>query len=325
MVVAKSAGSFLGGILNNPGAIILGGIAIALLFFQGDIRKAFGDFGKNFGKIELPEFPKIELPDITFPDITFPEFPQFPDFGSIFDIFGGNGDGEPKPVGELPFPEDVEDTGLLTPEQREDCKCGTNIVQDIQGDVSETCIPCPAEEKEQFVQMTCPCGSTFDVVLGGEITQTCKKCEGLTPAQQFALESGKGTLASLGLEEILPPGISPVDVATAIVPFTQEQFQEQAAAFVAENPLLTGSTSLPGSQLILGQQIVKEQEDFQSFIDIEQQQAEQIFQKLFGDVQNPDFPITLGEFIGGETGTVVSPSLFGASESEIEAFFAKQG
>lgn len=81
MVAAKSAGSFLGGILNNPGAVILGGLAIGLLFFSKDIRQAFGSLGENFGKIELP--------DITLPAINFPEFPkiEFPDFTNIFQGF----------------------------------------------------------------------------------------------------------------------------------------------------------------------------------------------------------------------------------------------
>jgi len=45
MAKAKAAGQFLGGIFNNPGVIILGGLAIALLFFQKDIRNAFGSLG----------------------------------------------------------------------------------------------------------------------------------------------------------------------------------------------------------------------------------------------------------------------------------------
>jgi len=139
-MVARTAGSFLGGIFNNPGIIILGGLAIALFFFAPGIQKAFADFGKNFGKIELPPFP--EFPP--FPEL--PPFPEFPNLCSLFGI-GCNGDnGEPEPPqppGDLPFPPDVEDTGLLTQQERDACKCGTNIIQDIMGDVSETCIQCP--------------------------------------------------------------------------------------------------------------------------------------------------------------------------------------
>jgi len=143
----SGAGGFLGGFFNNPGVIIISAIAILLLFFQGDIRKAF----ENLGKIDitLPEFPEITLPE--FPEITLPEFPELPDFGQIFaDLFkmfpGTSG-------GVLPLPPDVENTGLLTEEQRAACKCGTSIIQDIQGDVSETCLPCdiPEEGDPDFI------------------------------------------------------------------------------------------------------------------------------------------------------------------------------
>jgi len=77
---ARAAGSFLGGIANNPGIVILGGLAIALLFFQQDIRKAFGSLGESIsgglGDINI-QLPEIKLPDITLPEITFPEFPDF--------------------------------------------------------------------------------------------------------------------------------------------------------------------------------------------------------------------------------------------------------
>jgi len=83
--------------------------------------------------------------EFEFPKFEFPEFPTF-DFGSLF---GGNGGGN-----GLDLPPDVEDTGLLTNEQRAACQCGTNIIQDIQGDVSETCIsPCdiPEEGDPDFI------------------------------------------------------------------------------------------------------------------------------------------------------------------------------
>jgi len=96
----RGAGGFLGGLFNNPGVVILGALALALVFFSGDIRKAFGSFGENIGKVELPA---INLPDINFPDIKFPDFDfkfpefdiQFPDFSNLFgdikfpDLLGG--------------------------------------------------------------------------------------------------------------------------------------------------------------------------------------------------------------------------------------------
>jgi len=83
---ASGAGSFLGGFFNNPGVVILGALAIALLFFQKDIRGAFGSLGQGISEgigglgnidITLPEF---NFPDIKFPDIQFPSF----DISNIF-------------------------------------------------------------------------------------------------------------------------------------------------------------------------------------------------------------------------------------------------
>ena len=90
----RGAGGFLGGLFNNPGIVILGGLAIALAFFSGDIRKAFGSLGESIGNIGSLELPDIQLPTINFPEITFPSFGDitFPSFG---DIFGG-GPSEPE-------------------------------------------------------------------------------------------------------------------------------------------------------------------------------------------------------------------------------------
>jgi len=183
MAKAKAAGQFLGGILNNPAVVILGGLAIVLLFFQKDIRNAFGNLGNI--EIQLPEF---TFPEFTFPEITFPDFPTLPEINlcTLFGIGcnGDNGDEPPEPVGELPFPPDVTDTGLLTPEERAACGCGTNIIQDVQGDVSETCItPCaPEEEDPDFIGPTQPPEECFEIPLitGG----TFNTCTGeQTPAE----------------------------------------------------------------------------------------------------------------------------------------------
>jgi len=112
-------------------ANILGENFLSNLQGTQDLLKGINEFFTNF------EFPTFEIPTFEFPTFEFPTF----DFGGFF---GGNGGDN-----GLDLPPDVEDTGLLTPEQREQCKCGTNIIQDIQGDVSETCIsPCAPEEGE---------------------------------------------------------------------------------------------------------------------------------------------------------------------------------
>jgi len=91
----RGAGGFLGGLFNNPGVVILGGLAIALVFFSGDIRKAFGSLGESIGSIGDIQLPSISLPDITFPSIDFPDitFPSFDiDFPDFSNIFGGAGE-----------------------------------------------------------------------------------------------------------------------------------------------------------------------------------------------------------------------------------------
>jgi len=138
----RGVGAGIGAAFSSPagfGLIAVIGIIAILFIFRDRISEAFS----NFGKIEFPDFPTIEFPD--FPDINidFPDFPELPNLCTLFGIGCPDGNGEPEPVGDLPFPMDVEDTGLLTEQQREECKCGTNIIQDIQGDVSEICIQCP--------------------------------------------------------------------------------------------------------------------------------------------------------------------------------------
>jgi len=101
MVVAKSAGSFLGGIFNNPGIIAIAAIGITLFIFKDRISEFFAG-------LKFPEFPDITFPEFPafpeFPDITFPEFP---DFGSFFDNFF-NGNGEEPPFTEEPTEEPTE-------------------------------------------------------------------------------------------------------------------------------------------------------------------------------------------------------------------------
>jgi len=77
-MVAKKAGQFAGGFLNNPGAIAAVGIVTAILaalvIFRNDIRRFFGGF-------ELPEItlPTINLPTINLPSFELPSF-ELPSF-----------------------------------------------------------------------------------------------------------------------------------------------------------------------------------------------------------------------------------------------------
>jgi len=93
-------GSTIGAFFNSPAVFGLAIVGILLVFFSGDIRKAFGSLGESIsGAIPSFELPDISLPDITFPsfdfdfpeisfpDISFPEItlPNFDFLGGIFD------------------------------------------------------------------------------------------------------------------------------------------------------------------------------------------------------------------------------------------------
>jgi len=299
MVVAKSAGSFLGGIFNNPGIIILGALAVVLLFFQGDIRKAFASLGENFGKIELPD---ITLPEINFPDITLPSF----DFGGLFggaepQIIApltqpGTGGFNPADMPVAPTPIDVALSEGATPEQ---------IAAIIGIDPTD-----PNQDPTKFL----PPQTIEELFPDQPVSISDFINRFLTPAQEFAIEERGATPESLGIVPFavvtraedkivepvpIPEGTTLAEFPTAIVPETQEQFQERAGAFVEAFPEITFATSLPGSELVFGEQLSTESEDFQSALEAEALRSEQIFANLFGNVQNPDFP-TFTDPITGE-------------------------
>jgi len=74
-----SAGSFFGGISNNPGIIIIALVLGALFLFKDKIAEGIGGLGEGLGQVN------IELPEINFPEINFPEFPDvFGDTGKTF-------------------------------------------------------------------------------------------------------------------------------------------------------------------------------------------------------------------------------------------------
>jgi len=82
---ARAAGSFLGGLANNPAIVIIALVLGGLIIFRGNIS----DFFKG---LKFPEIPPIELPAINFPpfpEINFPEFPEIklPDFSGLFEGF----------------------------------------------------------------------------------------------------------------------------------------------------------------------------------------------------------------------------------------------
>jgi len=129
---ARAAGSFLGGIANNPGIIILGLALGGLFIFRDRISSAIGGLGaaaaEGLGDINI-QLPEIKLPEIKFPEIKFPDF-NFPNF------FGGGDIEQPQKM--------VENTGLLSQEESAACQCGQTITQDAFGNVENKCKICAA-------------------------------------------------------------------------------------------------------------------------------------------------------------------------------------
>jgi len=262
MVKAKSAGSFIGGIFNNPTFLILGALTIALLFFQKDIRNAFGGLAEGFGKIDiqLPEikFPEFTFPEIKFPDFNFPEF-DFPDINidlpDFTSIFAG-------------FQEQI-DTGLAAIKP--------------QVDPERMDVPFPTEEDPM---------KTIDIVpdfgLRDDPRRTKPEPEPTVifrDAERFAKD-----FPEVPDDLINVPFIDPRIFPTELVSETQAGFLERAAAFVKALPEVTAFTSLPDSRTdFVRSQLSRNQEDFESVLAAEARRSESIFAGLFGNVQNPNF------------------------------------
>jgi len=89
---ARAAGSFLGGLANNPAIVIIALVLGGLFIFRDRISGALGSLGEGLGdiNIQLPEIklPEIKLPEIKFPEFNFPEFKfpelMLPDFSGLF-------------------------------------------------------------------------------------------------------------------------------------------------------------------------------------------------------------------------------------------------
>jgi len=262
----RGAGGFLGGLFNNPGVVIIAGIGIALFLFRDKISDAFGSLGESIGNIGNIEFPDISFPEITFPEITFPSFPDitFPEFNFNLPSLPG------LPGGPAPFVE---------PER-----------QDVP-------FPDPARP-EEF--------GPIDIVPG--FGRDDPRREFLTPAQEFAIDERGSTLEELfpdqpvNIMDFINRFVGPtqpsdlVSIQEPEIPFavanieeTQSEFQERSAAFAESFPDITRSTSLPGGDIIFGEQLSRNQEDFQRILDEEAARSESIFAALFGNVQNPNF------------------------------------
>ena len=118
MAKADSIGKGLGGFFSSPFG--LGILALGALFIFRDKISEF--FQSGFDTIGSSLAPNINI------NVETPSF----DFGNLF-----NGHDPTDHEHEL-----VPDTGLLGQEEILVCECGTSIVQDVQGNVQQQCIPC---------------------------------------------------------------------------------------------------------------------------------------------------------------------------------------
>jgi len=239
---ARAAGSFLGGIANNPGIIILGGLAIALLFFQKDIRGFFGGLKfPEFPDIKFPEFPTFEFPEITFPtfefpDITFPEFPTF-EFPDTEGFFAGLQEQFNK----------LFEPGAITPEPMpgDEPPLSPGFAGGIQ-------------ERRRAQQQAAALAAIPDRDIRDDV-------EGLTPAQRFAfIERGviptgfevlAGQLVEIAstagtLAQPSGPGVPPPPIQSFLLDEPTQQFGSGGLSFIGGSIFETPIENLSLSQII---------------------------------------------------------------------------
>jgi len=271
---SRAAGSFLGGIFNNPGIVILGALGIALVFFAGDIRKAFAGFGESFGKIELPD---ITLPPINFPAITFPDFnidfPDFPDFGAGFAAFGDQ------------ITQALDDISKsFVPEERIDVPLNgqtVDVVPDVTGGRADRFEGLPDQPNVTVTETPTDTGTQFDVSIGTIPDVTGGRAERLAGVIERELSFFEKRALDIA---------AGIPFAVANVEESQEQFQERSAIAALTFPDIFENTSfgsVPSTDL--ERQLSRNSDDFAAVLAEQAQQSESIFTALFGNLQNPNF------------------------------------
>jgi len=284
-----------------------------------EIPNPFENFTNPFADFKFPEF---TFPEFTnpFEDFVFPTFENpfadfvLPDFTSQFEGFNQQFQdlfsGFQLQLNNL-FGTDieqdltmVENTGA-TQAQIDACQCGASIIQDSFGNVNLTCHACEATDIQlpsQDPALNVP--DTSGQAFGGLLDFL-----GLTPAQEFAL--GKG-LSPEQEEQIIVPienvnvigggqsfiggtttfgdSSNIVDTLTEVLNLFPNLTASQAANALAEFPNLTPNQfrlinpNVPSISSAGGdpEQIFNNTSD----PNLSGLTPEQIFQKLFGNIQN---------------------------------------
>jgi len=224
----------------SPNLLLGVGGVIAAVFLVSQIRKAGADVQDALTDIKLPD---IKLPDITLPTINFPDIklPSLPDVSlptvtlpiiSLPDILTDLFPSTPS----APLPPDVKDTGLLSQEEILACKCGSSIIQDIQGDVQQVCLECPPEAtQEPFVKTAAELAEeqaflrTLDTPIPPPVipTPTPTVVSLLPEPQQFQAFAAEGSPAvEFTIRE------NPIDTLSEVIDFFPELTASQAADFL---------------------------------------------------------------------------------------------
>jgi len=279
-VAGAAAGGAAGGFFNNPGVIAIVGIAITLITTLLIFRKDIGEFFSGFGQIEFPEITFPSFPDITFPsfpDITFPKFPtfEFPEFPTFelptFELppfFGGGGGAPPTGPPLVPI----------------ECECGTAIVQDEFGNITQTCIECAAIPEPGDPGFIGPVQPDEPFMLP-EIPFEEEPMIGPTLPPGFvgggpSFEGGtifETPLENLTLNQIIEMGLAETASEAA-------SLQAEAIGFTPEEEAFLGQQGTIG-----GISIMEPTGPAVSDPSVAGLTPEEIFAQLFGNVQNPDF------------------------------------
>jgi len=254
---ARAAGSFLGGLANNPAIVIIALVLGGLLIFRDRISSAVGGLGEGLVNIQLPEINLPELPEINFPEIDLPDFSSFfqqqqeqtNDFLSglqlqFNNLFGGGAIDQPQEM--------VENTGLLSQTELDQCQCGSSIKQDAFGNVNQVCKTCVTEIGENEGGGLSNIGGG---VSGGISDPSFLDFLGLTPAQQFVNQNTPQGLVvpfndplGLGGGQSFAGGTTTfgdqsniVDTLSEVLNIFPNLTASQAANALFANPNLTGN------------------------------------------------------------------------------------
>jgi len=310
---AKAVGSFLGGIANNPGVVILGIVGITLIIFRDKISQAFADIGAGISgglgdiSISLPEikFPDFKFPDFKFPDFDF-KFPDF-DFGGLFGPAAPgeavNGDVTP---GEIEVP---GGTVIIPPGQTVDPDTGIvtgppPTIESTTGkgtDISTLFGELRPQVFDTLIDIGIPLAKATEILSGAKTIEDLQVI--LNQANTGIFNQLQGTLGALDKSE----KESMIDIEVPPGPST---FQPLPSGFVGGGPSFIGGSifETPIANLSLSQIIDK-------FM-VTASQAANILAIAKDDFGDFDFGTNTGLGIGSVVGSLPGLSGLGGNVSD---------